>query len=735
MILARARSAARRRFQRRADEHAQTPMIGRSHGIHAEPITLGRRLRRHFAECARATGAPGRARATRSPSARSPAPSAPTPTSPRDRERGAGARSACGPRPSPRRSSRAIATPSCFNALALIGAAIEHFAINVRHWQRTEVGEAEEAFGRARRARARCRTRITRPHARTCAAWRACCAATRVPALENVALWHERDISHSSVERMIAPDATATLDFMLDARRGAHRELVVYPERMRRTSSAPAAFRRARACCSRWCARAWRARRPTRSCSASAAAGARRGRRLPAPPRGRPRDGARLPRRRARRRFDLEHPLRHADAIIDRALARRSRGDTMIARRHPARAARAAPSTAPTSRRSARSYEGKVRDNYTKDGQRILVVTDRISAFDVVLGTIPFKGQVLNQLAAYWFERDQGDRAQPRARRARPERDVARSSASRCRSRWSCARYLTGVTSTSIWRTTRRARASFCGHTLPDGMKKNQRAAASRSSRRAPRRRRATTTSQRLARGARSRAALSTRATFDAAAECARALFALRPEARAPSAASSSSTPSTSSAARRRARSCFIDEIHTPDSLALLVRRRLRGAPRRAARSRARSTRSTCAAGTSTRATRATARRRRSPTTCASRRPALHRGLRAGHRPRLRARHRGAASRASAATWELAGHEMTKIYVTLKRGVLDPQGQAVRARARAPRLRRGQGRAHRQVHRAAARRRRRRERRSALEEMCEKLLANTVIEEYRGRRW
>ena len=85
------------------------------------------------------------------------------------------------------------------------------------------------------------------------------------------------------------------------------------------------------------------------------------------------------------------------------------------------------------------SYEGKVRDNYTRDGRRTLVATDRLSAFDVVLGTIPFKGQVLNQLAAYWFERDRGDRAQPRAGGARPQRHVAPSSASRWRWRWSCA--------------------------------------------------------------------------------------------------------------------------------------------------------------------------------------------------------------------------------------------------------------------------------------------------------
>ena len=80
--------------------------------------------------------------------------------------------------------------------------------------------------------------------------------AAVVPALENVALWHERDISHSSVERMIVPDATATLAFMLERSRGVIEKLVVYPDKLARTSSAPAACGRARASCSRWSRRA-----------------------------------------------------------------------------------------------------------------------------------------------------------------------------------------------------------------------------------------------------------------------------------------------------------------------------------------------------------------------------------------------------------------------------------------------------------------------------------------------
>ncbi len=119
-------------------------------------------------------------------------------------------------------------------------------------------------------------------------------------------------------------------------------------------------------------------------------------------------------------------------------------------------------------------YEGKVRDNYTRDGRRTLVVTDRISAFDRVLGTLPFKGQVLNQLAAWWFEETKGiapnhviDVPDPNVMVAHeceplPVELVVRA-------------YITGVTSTSIWTHYERGVREFCGHRLPDGLRKHQR--------------------------------------------------------------------------------------------------------------------------------------------------------------------------------------------------------------------------------------------------------------------
>jgi phosphoribosylaminoimidazole-succinocarboxamide synthase len=119
-------------------------------------------------------------------------------------------------------------------------------------------------------------------------------------------------------------------------------------------------------------------------------------------------------------------------------------------------------------------HEGKVRDSYVRDGRRTLIATDRISAFDVVLGTIPFKGQVLNQMAAFWFEATADlvpnhiinvpDPAVTVARECEtlPVEFVMRS-------------YLTGVTSTSIWTHYSKGGRTFCGHELPEGMKKNQR--------------------------------------------------------------------------------------------------------------------------------------------------------------------------------------------------------------------------------------------------------------------
>jgi phosphoribosylaminoimidazole-succinocarboxamide synthase len=119
-------------------------------------------------------------------------------------------------------------------------------------------------------------------------------------------------------------------------------------------------------------------------------------------------------------------------------------------------------------------YEGKVRDNYSKDGLRTIVVTDRLSAFDRVLTTIPFKGQVVNQLAQYWFEETKGIAPNHVVRVPDPNVTIARECVP-VAAEFIMRAYLTGVTSTSIWVAYDKGARSFCGHALPEGMRKNQR--------------------------------------------------------------------------------------------------------------------------------------------------------------------------------------------------------------------------------------------------------------------
>ena len=119
-------------------------------------------------------------------------------------------------------------------------------------------------------------------------------------------------------------------------------------------------------------------------------------------------------------------------------------------------------------------YEGKVRDNYvTGDGRRVLVATDRLSAFDRVLTTIPFKGQVVNQMAQYWFEETAGLAANHVLSIPDPAVTVARE-CQPLKVELIMRAYLTGVTSTSIWRAYEQGARVFCGHSLPEGMVKNQ---------------------------------------------------------------------------------------------------------------------------------------------------------------------------------------------------------------------------------------------------------------------
>jgi phosphoribosylaminoimidazole-succinocarboxamide synthase len=119
-------------------------------------------------------------------------------------------------------------------------------------------------------------------------------------------------------------------------------------------------------------------------------------------------------------------------------------------------------------------YEGKVRDCYVRDGRRTIVVTDRISAFDRVLGTIPFKGQVLNQIAAFWFEKTRD--VAPNHVIAVPDPNVMIGrECGLVPIEFVVRGYLTGVTSTSIWTAYAKGERSYCGHKLPEGLRKHER--------------------------------------------------------------------------------------------------------------------------------------------------------------------------------------------------------------------------------------------------------------------
>ena len=217
----------------RAKEHARTPQIGRSHGISAEPVSFGIVLAGHLAEMKRGRLRLARARQEVAVGKIAGAVGTYAHLSPELEERalsslGLGAETV---------STQVVARDrhaSFFAALALLAAGIERFATNVRHWQRSEVGEAEERFSAGQKGSS------AMPHKRNPVLSENLCGLARVvraavtPALENVALWHERDISHSSVERMLAPDATTTLGFMLERCTGLVEGLVVYAENMKR---------------------------------------------------------------------------------------------------------------------------------------------------------------------------------------------------------------------------------------------------------------------------------------------------------------------------------------------------------------------------------------------------------------------------------------------------------------------------------------------------------------------
>ena len=218
-------------IKRRAEEHKYTPTIGRSHGIHAEPVTFGLKLAQAYAEFDRCKTRLLAAREEIATCAISGAVGTFANIDPSVEEYVA---EKLGLKPEPV-STQVIPRDRhamYFATLAVIAGSIERLSVEVRHLQRTEVLEAEEFFSKGQKGSS------AMPHKRNPVLTENLTGQARMirayalPALENVALWHERDISHSSVERFIGPDATITLDFALARLTGVVDKLLVYPERM-----------------------------------------------------------------------------------------------------------------------------------------------------------------------------------------------------------------------------------------------------------------------------------------------------------------------------------------------------------------------------------------------------------------------------------------------------------------------------------------------------------------------
>jgi adenylosuccinate lyase len=216
----------------RAEEHRRTPMIGRTHGVHAEPMTLGVKLALWYAELQRDLDRVLRARDTVSVGKLSGAVGMFAHLNP-DIETRVCKRLGLSPAPVSSQVIQRDRHAELLSMLAITAASLEKFALEIRGLQKTEIGEIEEPFGKGQKGSS------AMPHKRNPIGCEQIVGLARLvranamAALENVALWHERDISHSSVERVILPDSFIALDHMLRRFIRIVRGMVVYPERMR----------------------------------------------------------------------------------------------------------------------------------------------------------------------------------------------------------------------------------------------------------------------------------------------------------------------------------------------------------------------------------------------------------------------------------------------------------------------------------------------------------------------
>jgi adenylosuccinate lyase len=216
----------------RAFEHRLTPMIGRTHGVHAEPMTFGLKLALWHAELARDIARVGRARSTISVGKLSGAVGTFAHLPP-SVEADVCRRLDLQPAPVASQVVQRDRHAELLSALAITGASLEKFALEIRGLQKTEIGEVEEPFAKGQKGSS------AMPHKRNPIGCEQIVGLARLlransqAAMENIALWHERDISHSSVERVILPDSFIALDHMIRRFTSIVRGMVVHPERMR----------------------------------------------------------------------------------------------------------------------------------------------------------------------------------------------------------------------------------------------------------------------------------------------------------------------------------------------------------------------------------------------------------------------------------------------------------------------------------------------------------------------
>ncbi len=306
--------------RRRAEEHRATVAIGRSHGIHAEPITAGLVFAGFHAELGRARAA---LVAARTEIAVGKIAGAVGTYANLDPAIEAVALGTLGLRPEtvPTQIVARDRHAGYFMALARLGTAIERMAVTVRHWQRTEVGEAMEAFGKGQKGSS------AMPHKKNPILSENLCGIARLlrsyasAALEDVALWHERDISHSSVERVIGPDATGLADFMVRRASGLIDGLVVNAARMRENLDRSGGLFFSEAVLLSLVRKGMARQAGYELVQRNALAAVEGKGSFRALLGADPEIASRLDAVDIDRAFDLAHHLRHAAAIIDRALA------------------------------------------------------------------------------------------------------------------------------------------------------------------------------------------------------------------------------------------------------------------------------------------------------------------------------------------------------------------------------------------------------------------------------